>query len=189
MLRKAVDLVLERRAKRRLYRECDVRIAPDARVRFRGMAGPLPRQLTIGDGSIFQGTIAADRPEAVISIGSNTFVGGSLLVSACRIEIGDDVLMSWGCTVVDHDSHPLRWDERKTDVNDTLIGKPKDWSNVTIRPVSIGNKAWIGFNVIILKGVTIGEGAIIAAGSVVTKDVAPYTIVAGNPARFIRAVE
>lgn len=189
MLRKIINLVLERQAKRRVYNNCDVDIAPTARVRFRGMSGPLPSRISIGEGSIFQGSIAADRPEAVVRIGSNTFVGGSILVSAYRIEIGDDVLMSWGCTVVDHDSHPLHWDDRRTDVSDTLVGKPKDWSNVTIRPVSIGNKAWIGFNVIILKGVTIGEGAIVAAGSVVTKDVPPYAIVAGNPARFIRNVE
>jgi acetyltransferase-like isoleucine patch superfamily enzyme len=48
---------------------------------------------------------------------------------------------------------------------------------------------WIGFNSIILKGVTIGEGAVIAAGSVVTKDVSPYTIVGGNPAKFLKKIE
>jgi galactoside O-acetyltransferase len=54
------------------------------------------------------------------------------------------------------------------------------------KPVKIEDKVWIGFNSIILKGVTVGEGAIVGAGSVVTKDVPPYTIVAGNPARIIR---
>ena len=53
-------------------------------------------------------------------------------------------------------------------------------------PISIGNKAWIGFGVTILKGVTIGEGSDIAAGSVVTKDVPSYTLVGGNPAKFIK---
>jgi galactoside O-acetyltransferase len=64
----------------------------------------------------------------------------------------------------------------------------KDWSKVTIRPVVICDKAWIGFGVKILKGVTIGEGAVIAAGSVVTKDVPPRHVVGGNPARIIRAL-
>ncbi|MCB0501084.1 MAG: hypothetical protein KDD32_00210 [Bacteroidetes bacterium] len=50
----------------------------------------------------------------------------------------------------------------------------------------IKDKAWIGFNVIILKGVTIGEGAVVGAGSVVTKDVPDYTIVVGNPAKLIK---
>ena len=50
------------------------------------------------------------------------------------------------------------------------------------------SKVWIGFNAIILKGVTIGEGAVVGAGSVVTKDVLPWTVVAGNPARLIREI-
>ncbi|MBK8021791.1 MAG: hypothetical protein IPK19_10285 [Chloroflexi bacterium] len=53
-------------------------------------------------------------------------------------------------------------------------------------PIRICDKAWIGFNAVILKGVTIGEGAIVGAGSVVTKDVPAWTVVAGNPARIIR---
>ena len=58
-----------------------------------------------------------------------------------------------------------------------------------LKPVAIGNNVWIGCKAIILKGVTIGEGAVVAAGSVVTKDVAPFTLVAGNPARVIREVK
>ena len=56
------------------------------------------------------------------------------------------------------------------------------WSDVANQPIKICKNAWIGTRSIILKGVTIGEGAIVAAGSVVTKDVPPYTLVAGNPA-------
>lgn len=57
------------------------------------------------------------------------------------------------------------------------------------QPIMIGDRVWIGARAIILKGVTIGEGAVIAAGSIVTKDVEPNTLVAGNPARFIRAAD
>lgn len=55
-----------------------------------------------------------------------------------------------------------------------------------VASIKIGDKSWIGYNVGVLKGVTIGEGAIIGAGTVVTKNVAPWTVVAGNPAPFIR---
>ena len=102
-------------------------------------------------------------------------------------------MFSWGCTVMDNDAHSLNWRDRVNDVMDwkkgleeRKIGLYKNWSNVEASPVVIQDKCWIGFNVIILKGVTIGEGAVVAAGSVVTKDVAPYTLVAGNPARFIK---
>ncbi len=56
------------------------------------------------------------------------------------------------------------------------------------QPITIGDHVWIGMRAIILKGVTIGDGAVVAAGSIVTKDVAPNTLVGGNPARFIREV-
>lgn len=94
-------------------------------------------------------------------------------------------MIAWGCTVVDHNSHSLRWSERKDDVVNWLEGK-KDWTHVKCASVTIGNKAWIGFNSTILKGVTVGEGAIVAASSVVTRDVPPFTIVAGNPAKVVR---
>lgn len=101
--------------------------------------------------------------------------------------MGDDVVISWGVTIVDHNSHSLSWPERANDVLDWGRGT-KDWQNVKIAQVQIDNKVWIGFNAIILKGVAIGEGAIVAAGAVVTKDVPPYSVVAGNPARVIRTL-
>lgn len=65
----------------------------------------------------------------------------------------------------------------------------KDWSVVKTAPIHINEKVWIGMNAIILKGVTIGEGAIVGAGSVVTKDVPPWTVVAGNPARVVKKLK
>jgi acetyltransferase-like isoleucine patch superfamily enzyme len=65
------------------------------------------------------------------------------------------------------------------------MGQNLDKSIINTSPIIIKDKAWIGFNSIVMKGVTIGEGAIVAAGSVVVKDVDDYTIVGGNPARKI----
>ncbi|MER9433000.1 acyltransferase [Mesorhizobium sp. M0408] len=139
---------------------------------------------TIGEGNILHCIFSFDRPDAQIIIGDRCFIGKSHLVAAERIEIGDDVIISWGVTVVDHNSHALGWEERKADVADWHQGK-KDWSNITIAPVKIEDSVFIGFNVIILKGVTIGRGSVVGAGSVVTKDVAPFTMVGGNPAKPI----
>lgn len=108
-----------------------------------------------------------------------------MLDAATGIEIGDDVLIAFEVLVMDHNSHSLRIQERRNDVRDWIRGQ-KDWTNVQKQPVKIGDKAWVGARAIILKGVNVGEGAIIAAGSVVTKDVPSWTIVGGNPARIIR---
>src|SRR5438876_722810 len=141
--------------------------------------------LTIGSDSNVEGSLVFECRSATISIGSRTHVGGAtLLDTATGIEIGDDVLIAFEVLVMDHNSHSLSFDERKNDVRDWIRGE-KDWSNVQKQPVKIGNKAWVGARAIILKGVNIGEGAIIAAGSLVTKDVPPWTIVGGNPGKVI----
>jgi len=144
--------------------------------------------LTVGRNTTVEGDVFFENHNARISIGERTFVGGgSKLVAAESVAVGSDVLISWGTTIVDHNSHSLRFSERSNDVLDWREGR-KDWSNVKTGATAIGDKAWLGFNVIVLKGVTIGEGAIVGAGSVVTKDVAPWTIVGGNPARVIREI-
>jgi len=102
-----------------------------------------------------------------------------------RVEIGDDVMISWGVTIVDHNSHSLLARERIADVELWLRGA-KQWTGVKIDPVQICNRAWLGFNVAVLPGVTIGEGAIIGACSVVTRSVPQWTIAVGNPARVLR---
>jgi galactoside O-acetyltransferase len=184
-MRALIAKVLNAVARRRVLRHPGVRIAADAKVQFDRISLRTGCTLRIGDRSIVEGSLQFDREGAAISIGARTFVGGSLLVSAERIELGDDVLMAWGCTVVDHDSHDIDWDGRRNDVGDWYDGR-KDWSRVERAAVRIGDRTWIGFNVSILKGVTIGEGAVVGAGSVVTGDVEPYVLVAGNPARVIR---
>jgi galactoside O-acetyltransferase len=119
-------------------------------------------------------------------------------VSAARIEIGDDVIMSWGVTVLDSDNHSPFWAERSGDVERGRegyresggrdIARRHDWTYVKMAPIRIGSKAFIGCNVIVLKGVTIGEGAVIGAGSVVTRDIAPWHVAAGNPCRELRPI-
>jgi len=135
--------------------------------------------------------------EGEISIGSRTFInGGSRLVARQRIEVGSDVMISWGCLLYDHDGHSPDWQDRRNDIlrqnedyrNGLDFRTSKDWRNVQSAPIVVGDKVWIGFDAVILKGVAIGEGAIVGARSVVTRDVPAWTLVAGNPARPIRPI-
>ena len=144
-------------------------------------------KIVIGENSMIESSFYFDKENSIIKIGNRTFIGGSKIICAENIEIGDDVLISWGSTIVDHNSHSLIFSERKNDVLDCIIGK-KDWTNVLTKKIEIKDKVWIGLDVKILKGVTIGEGAIVAAGSVVTKNVTPFTVVGGNPAIFIKNI-
>ncbi|WP_303303991.1 acyltransferase [Flavivirga jejuensis] len=152
--------------------------------------------LTIGTESVISGSFFFENEKGVISIGDRTFIGGGgKFVSINNISIGNDVLISWGCTFMDNDGHSLIWNERKDDViewkkglDENRVGHYKKWSNVKSLPIVVEDKVWIGFEVVILKGVRIGEGAVIGSRSVVTKDVPKWTIVAGNPAQVIREI-
>lgn len=141
--------------------------------------------IRVGSDSIVRCRIDFDSPHGQVQIGDRCFLGASHLVCHSGIILGDDVIMSWGVTVVDHDSHPLLWTDRQADVSEWMQGI-KRWEKVKISPVRIESKAWIGFGASILKGVCIGEGAVIGANAVVTRDVPPYSVVAGNPARIVR---
>ena len=149
--------------------------------------------IIIGEDCLLQGSIIIETEHGKIKIGNRTFIGGNTkIICAKEIEIGNDVMFAWGCTVNDTNAHSLLSYERTNDnmlwkkgVDEGTIGKYKDWSKVKSAKITIKNKAWVGFNTIILKGVTIGEGAVVAAGSVVTKDVPDFTIVGGNPAAII----
>lgn len=152
--------------------------------------------LTIGRNSVVKGQFVFEKPTGTIQIGNNTFIGGGQFICTEKISIGDDVMLSWGCTVIDTNSHSIYWEQRKDDVLDwkkgieeNTIGKYKNWDNVESSAITIKDKAWVGFNVIILKGVTIGERSVIGAGSVVTTDIPDDCIAVGNPAKVIKNIE
>ena len=168
-------------------------IDPSAHIKIFIPPTPPETCLEIGENSHIFSQFSFLRPAAKIRIGKRCQLGNSHFICADRIEIGDDVIMAWGITLMDTDSHAVLWDDRKNDVLQGLsdyktgnIISHKDWSKIQSGPIYIGNKCWIGFEAAILKGVTIGEGSIVGARSVVTKDVPPFTVVAGNPAKVIR---
>ena len=144
--------------------------------------------LILGDDVLYEGEIGFLRDNARVEIGSRSYFA-SLITCAERVHIGNDVLIARGGYISDHGAHALEFQARSNDVVNWIKEKKKDWSAVPISPVTIEDKAWIGWGVTILCGVTIGEGAVVGANSVVTSDVPPYTVVAGNPARVLRKLE
>ena len=118
----------------------------------------------------------AGTPEIVI--GDDVFIGNACTFSAASsIQIRDHALISACVRVHDNDGHPVDADRRRA-------GEPI--SAAEAAPVVIGENAWIGAQVIILKGVTIGKNAVVGAGAVVTRDVPPNSVVAGSPATVVR---
>lgn len=164
----------------------DIKVHNSSKLDISNIRLKLGCSVNVEEDSQIMGNLIFDKENANINIGKRVFISGSIIASK-SIEIGDDVLISWGTTIVDHNSHSVSFSLRANDAVDWLAEK-KDWTHVKIAPVKISNKVWIGFNSIVLKGVTIGEGAVVGAGSVVTKDVPAWTIVAGNPARVIREI-
>lgn len=155
------------------------------------------KYIKIGNNSIVNGNFVFETKSGYVSIGDRVYIGGGSFISKEKITIEDDVIIAWGCTVYDHNSHSVYWDKRKNDVLQTYKDmteeknpiKNKDWRYVNSKEIIIRKRAWIGFDVTILKGVTIGEGAVVGAKSVITKDVPPYTVVGGNPARVLKTLD
>lgn len=154
--------------------------------------------IKIGNNCMLNCDFIFESEKGEIEIGDRTFINcGTSLISRSKIKIGNDVTIAWGCTLYDHNSHSLDWQERQKDLeqqlNDYNNGldfiKNKNWETVKSKPITIEDKVWIGFDCTILNGVTIGEGAIVGAKSVVRENVEPYTIVAGNPAVVIKKIK
>jgi acetyltransferase-like isoleucine patch superfamily enzyme len=125
-----------------------------------------------------------------IEIGEYTYVGtGTRVWSDESVKIGRYVLIAHNVTITDTTAHELSALERAECFLRTEIhGGPFRKVSIKTAPVEIGDHAWLNFDVGVLSGVKIGEGAIIGACSLVTKDVPPYTIAVGNPARVVREV-
>lgn len=122
--------------------------------------------------TMYEGASIVVLDGGVLKLGKHSYMNSGLIQCAKSISIGDYCAIAGDVLIQDTDFHPL------------LDADGKD--NEYTRPISIGNHVWICAKAIILKGVTIGDGAVVAAGAVVTKDVPPYSLVGGNPARVIK---
>jgi acetyltransferase-like isoleucine patch superfamily enzyme len=145
-------------------------------------------KIFIGENSHIRGDLVVFGSGGLIRLGNECFIGeGSRIWSAEEIVVGNNVLIAHNCNIIDTNSHEIDSEERAEGYRNILkVGFPKEKGNILTAPIYIDDHSWISFNATILKGVRIGKGAIVAANSVVTKDVEPFTMVAGNPAAFIK---
>lgn len=120
-------------------------------------------------------------------IGNDCGLSGIIIACAENIVIGDRVMIGANCTITDTDSHSLDYKQRHPDHYNQRADGWKE--NVISAPVQIEDDVFIGMNSIILKGVKIGKGSVIGAGSVVSKSIPEFVIAAGNPAKPIKSLE
>jgi acetyltransferase-like isoleucine patch superfamily enzyme len=117
-----------------------------------------------------------DCPELII--GNNTTINYRVGISVeCKVEIGNHCAIAGETMIFDNTSHALHY------------GNDRRMTKEDVAPVRIGDHVWVGTRSIIMKGVTIGHGAVVAACSVVTSDVPPMTLVGGNPAKVIKEIK
>ena len=115
------------------------------------------------------------RPENRIQISDGVWIGAGCEFNIQQsVQIGEGTLIAAGCRFIDN-NHGVQGD------------LPIRSQSNTSTPIQIGKNCWLGANVIVLEGVTLGDGVIVGAGAVVTKDVPPQTVVAGVPARILRS--
>jgi acetyltransferase-like isoleucine patch superfamily enzyme len=151
----------------------------------------LPEGLRIGRGSTtYLGTMFDIGPRGHVTIGDFSLVHGAWFICDSQINVGDYALISWNVVFMDTYGVSFNPSERRRQLELLAFAQDRRMPrSAPASPIRIGRNVWIGFDCVILPGVTIGDGSVVGARSVVTEDVPPFTIVAGNPARAIRRIE
>jgi acetyltransferase-like isoleucine patch superfamily enzyme len=152
-------------------------------ARFRSEQEP---GLVLGDRvRVYTWTTFNVEPTGRVLVGDDSVLVGAVFMCAERVEIGQNVVVSYGVTIADSDFHPTDPDQR---IRDAHANAPQGDRSlrpaIVTRPVFIEDDVWIGIGAIVLKGVRVGRGARIMPGAVVLRDVPAGATVAGNPAKL-----
>ena len=150
-----------------------------------------PYGVRVHRGASVHGLTAFDLgPKGVLTFGAFSITNGTQFVCDEEITIGSASLLGWNAVIMDSLRTPLDPMARRVALERVPTSSPRRLlAEVETAPVRIGSNAYIGFDVIVMPGVTIGDGAVVGSRSVVTENVEPHTIVVGNPARVVRRFE
>jgi acetyltransferase-like isoleucine patch superfamily enzyme len=151
----------------------------------------LPVGVKYGRGaSTYLGTMFDVGPAGRVELGQYALVHGARVICDAEVIIGDYALISWNVVFMDTYRLPLAVPDRRKELERVPARRLRvAAADVPAQPIRLERNVWIGFDACVLPGVTIGEGSIVGAKSVVTQMVPPYTVVAGNPARVIRQLD
>lgn len=145
-----------------------------------------PQALLIGAHCTMDGVHFAVGQKGRVVIGDYCYFTNAVLLCEMELRFGNYVVIGWNTTIADTDFHPLEPAERIADaVACSPLGQGRPRPPIALRPVVVEDDVWIGPNATILKGVRIGAGAWIEAGSLVTRDVPPGSRVLGNPGQIV----
>lgn len=161
----------------------------DSSYGFAGFHSRRQPGLTVGDASgVYDRAAFVVGPRGRVSVGAFTVLNGTYVICEDRVDIGAHCLLAWGVVITDNwcGGRATRA-ARRAALNATADGILRHPPSAgTPRPVVVEDNVWVGFDAIILPGVTLGRGCIVGCKSVVYEDVPPYAVVGGDPARIIR---
>lgn len=153
---------------------------------FKRFHSRLPDALVIGAHGTMDGVHFDLGENGRVVVGDYCYFTNAVILCELEIRVGNYVVIGWNTTIADTDFHPISPAERVADaIACSPLGKGRPRPEILKKPVVIEDDVWIGPNATILKGVRIGAGAFIEAGSLVTRDVPPRARVLGNPAQVI----
>lgn len=148
--------------------------------------GATPNNIILNSHCRIHGSLSACA-KGVIQMGEYSQIGpGSIIRCVNSVIVGDLTAMATNVVISDNNTHPVNPLDREIMRKTPMGSFERSWQNSDNAPIIIGRNCWIGENVRICKGVTIGDGSVIAANAVVTKDVPANAVAAGNPARIVK---
>lgn len=154
---------------------------------FKRFLSKEPNAIMIGDHCRMDGVHFAIGPKGRVTIGDYCYFTNTVLLCELELRVGSYVVIGWNATIADTDFHPVDPAERIADaIACSPLGSGKPRPEIPRQQVVIEDDVWIGPNATILKGVRIGAGAVIEAGSLITRDVPAGARMIGNPAQAIR---